>query len=443
MKRLHVLPILAGCLLLGLPALHAQQTRIQYIRPNNQYGLNVFEPTKADSGSFHGLKVAIGGNFTQDFQALSDRNTAEAVMNNGTNVNQLLKLTDGLNLAMANLNLDVQLADGIRLNLTTYLSTRHHQDTWVKGGYIQFDKLGFLNSPGINKLMNHLTLKIGDFDPDYGDAHFRRTDGGNSIHNPFVENYIMDAFTTEVGGELMYQSNQGVFALAGLSDGELNPSVTASSTVDAATGNPVKADPAVHVKLGYDKQLSTDVRFRLSGSAYLDKSSPSNTLYWGDRTGSHYFLVMENTSASSSNNAWSGRFNPLFSQEVHAVMINPFLKYKGLEFLGTYEHVSGRTSKETSLRSDNQLVADLVYRFPAEKQHFWIGARYNTLGAELPGISGTVHINRVAGSAGWFMTPNVMMKVEYVDQVYSNFPSTDIRSGGEFNGLMVEASVGF
>ena len=48
--------------------------------------------------------------------------------------------------AQANLFTDVQLADGIRMNVTTYLSTRHHNEAWVKGGYIQFDKLPFVKS---------------------------------------------------------------------------------------------------------------------------------------------------------------------------------------------------------------------------------------------------------------------------------------------------------
>ena len=54
-----------------------------------------------------------------------------------------------------------------------------------------------------------------------------------------------------------------------------------------------------------------------------------------------------------------------------------------------------------------------------------------------------IAINRITGSLGWFMTKNVMLKAEYVNQDYNKFPSTDIRSGGQFNGVMVEASVGF
>ena len=35
------------------------------------------------------------------------------------------------------------------------------------------------------------------------------------------------------------------------------------------------------------------------------------------------------------------------------------------------------------------------------------------------------------------------LKAEYVNQQYKKFASTDIRSGGKFDGFMVEASIGF
>jgi hypothetical protein len=33
-----------------------------------------------------------------------------------------------------------QLAKGIRIQLTSYLSSRHHNETWVKDGFIQIDE---------------------------------------------------------------------------------------------------------------------------------------------------------------------------------------------------------------------------------------------------------------------------------------------------------------
>lgn len=414
---------------------------MQFFKPNDQRGINVFETSKLDTTSFAGLKVKVGGNFTQDFQMLKSKNNASA--NNGSVTPPVIGITNGFNLAMANLNIDVQLADGIRMNLVTYLSTRHHEDAWVKGGYIQFDKLKFLKSEAIDKIMDHVTIKIGDFDVDYGDMHYRRTDGGNAIYNPFVENYIMDAFTTEIGGEIYYNSNNGFFIMGGLTNGLLNPSVVKQTSIDAKTGEPIHNAPAIIGKIGYDKQITPDFRFRLTGSMYNVSSSSSNTLYWGDRAGSHYFLVMEAATANATDNAWSGRFNPVFTQQVRSFMVNPFFKYKGLEFFGTAEFAKGRTINETSMRSTDQYAGELIYRFPQGKENFWIGGRFNTVKAALPGMTSDVTINRGTGSIGWFMTKNIALKMEYVSQTYKDFPATNLRNGGKFNGGVIEASIGF
>ncbi len=406
-------------------------------------GLNVFETTKNDTVRFTGMKVRIGGNFTQDFQGLSHQNNAIPVLVGGVNKNQLISLTNGFNRAMANLNIDVQLDDGIRMNVTMYLSTRHHEETWVKGGFVQIDKLLFLNSEFINRMMKNFTIKAGDYELDYGDQHFRRSDGGNAIYNPFVENHIMDAFATEIGSEIYFHPKSGLIAMLGITNGELNPTVVASSQIDSATGKLNKYTPAFHGKLGYDKQLNKDLRFRLTGSFYVNKSSAGNTLFFGDRTGSHYFFVMENTAATSDGNAWSGRLNPQYSEQVKTFMINPFVKYKGVELFGTYEVAKGRMITERVMRTATQYAVDVIYRFPQETENFWIGGRYNSVTNTLPGNPIDVTINRVVGSLGWFVTKNVVMKAEYVNQQYKNFALTDIRSGGKFNGFMIEASVGF
>ena len=169
-------------------AANAQES-MQFFRPNDQLGVNVFETSKADTTPFKGFKVKVGGNFEMEFQGLRNFNTATPMTETGYtgNVNSLDKLTNGFDLPMANLNIDAQLADGIRMNLTVYLATRHHEDTWVKGGYIQFDKLLFLHSDVINNIMKSVTIKIGQNDIDYGDQHYRRSDGGNTMFNPLLK----------------------------------------------------------------------------------------------------------------------------------------------------------------------------------------------------------------------------------------------------------------
>jgi len=447
---LAVLFIVAGLSL--MPILARAQEIIQYYRPNDQRGINVFETSKLDTVKFTGLKVKVGGNFELTFQALGESNTAIAVTKAGFtgNVNSLIPLTHAFQLPMANLNVDVQLADGIRMDLTEYLASRHHEDTWVKGGYIQFDKLLFLHSDVVNNIMKSVTIRIGQNDVDYGDQHYRRSDGGNTIYNPFIENYVMDEFSTELGAQFYYFNKSGFFLMGGLTDGLLSETVVASAKVDAITGQPLKYDPAIVGKLGFDKQVNTDFRFRLSGSVYTVNSDYSNTLLGGDRTGSHYYNVLENQAVANATtlsdaidySPFSGRFNPGFSNEIHAFMGNLFLKYKGLEFFGTAENITGRGAAETSNRWATQFAGDVIYRFPENTQNFWIGVRYNTVKADVLN-TGDVTVNREAGSLGWFMTKNIMMKAEYVNQEYLNYPTDNILNGGKFHGVMLEASIGF
>jgi hypothetical protein len=436
----------------GLAAM-AQKGEMQYFRANDKTGINIFETSKHDTTAFTKMHVKVGANFEMTYQSLADRNSAASVTQAPYvgNINSLESMTPGFVLPSANLNVDVQLEDGIRVSLTAYLASRHHEETWVKGGYIQFDKLLFLHSSFVDNLMKSLTIKVGQFDVDYGDQHYRRTDGGNTIYNPFIENYIMDEFATEIGGEIYYHSKSGLFAMGGMTNGELDPTALTSTKFDSAAGRMNRYSAAFHGKLGFDKQLTTDFRVRLTGSFYSVSSDNSNTLFGGDRTGSHYFYVMSNaavakgTTLSNANdyNPFSGRLNPGFSEAVNTYMANAFLKYKGLEIFGTYENAKGRTITEFTNRQATQYAGEVIYRFPANKENLWVGFRYNTVTAALQGLSSDVTVQREAGSIGWFLTRNIMMKAEYVNQVYMGYPSNNILNGGKFNGVSLEASIAF
>jgi hypothetical protein len=436
------------------------QQPIQYLRPHDQTGLNVFETDKSDTTSFKSTSVHIGGAFVQDWQSLTDHNYTNPqskTLSKADSANLLAPLGGGFQLGFANLYLDAQLADGIRTEVTLYLATVHHEDTWVKNGYLQIDKMLFLNSDIVNNIMQYVTIQAGALEVDYGDQHFRRVDGGNGMDDPFIENYIMDEFATEVGAEFYYHNN-GWLAMAGVTDAQLNPQIKQSSTVDSLTHQVNVYDPSFLAKLGYDKQVNSDLRVRLTGSYYEVQSTQSSTLFGGDRAGSHYNLVMANTAAPVSNPTNSaedntftqGRFNPGFSEAVNTFMINPFIKFDGLEFFGTYEDANGRAISETANRNATQMAAELIYRFGSTQQ-FWVGGRYNTVKAQLAPVSANipdVTINRIEASLGWFLIPSVMMKVEYVNQQYENFPVGNILYGGPgmnagFQGVVAEAAVGF
>jgi hypothetical protein len=488
------LVITLGLSLFGMFAFAQKQPAIQYFRPYDQRGINVFETSKVDTTVFDGLKVRFGAGFTQGYQNMEHSNNARAILvpttgatlietgpgsgsfvnratgapvsnivrdpkvyggyinstNNTTytNSNQLFQLAGGFPLAQANFNMDVQLADGVRLNLVSYMSSHHHNEFWVKGGFFQIDKVGFMNSEFMNNLWKNLTLKVGHMEVNYGDAHFRRSDGGHTLWNPWIENNIMDAFNTEIGAELYWQKN-GVLAMAGITDGEIQGNV----------GRPNDRSPSIYGKLGYDKQLQENLRVRLTGSAYYTKSSVSNTLFGGDRTGSNYQFVMDNTGATVTTAYTSGRFNPGYRDNVTTFMVNPFVKYSGLEFFGTWEYGKGKSAIENGEGTDfesldnrqtHQSAGEVLYRF-GKNEKFYLGARYQKLTSTISiGQSATnqgtrypVSIDRTSIGAGWFITKNVLFKGEYVNQNYKDYPTDNILSEGNFKGVVIQGVIAF
>jgi hypothetical protein len=403
---------------------------IQYLRPQDKRGLNVFETTKNPGTEFTGFKLDFGAAFTAQLQNLTHSNTATPNLVSGLDANKLIDIGFGFNNSTANLNLHAQLAPGIRVALSSYLSSRHHNETWVKDGYVQIDESP-IDMPALKKLFEVATLRIGHMEINYGDAHFRRSDNGNALYNPFVGNYILDAFTTEIGGEV-YLKKAGVIAMGAVTAGELRGTVV----------SPGSRGPTFIGKLGVDRKVNSDLRVRLTGSMYKADKSMSNTLYSGDRAGSRFYYVLENTAATETAQKDSGLINPGFKNKVTAFQLNPFVKYRGLELFGVVERAEGRASTEAADRVWKQYAVDAVYRFLPDESMF-LGARYNRAHGELAGVATEVGANRWEVGAGWFVTTNVLAKGEYVNQEYFGYPAGNIKNGGEFKGFMLEGVIAF
>jgi len=403
---------------------------IQNFRPQDQRGINVFETPKEPGVEYKGFRVDFGAAFTAQFQGLRHENSAEPNVVNGVNANQLIEIGNGFNNSTANLYLHAQLADGIRVQMTSYLSSRHHNETWVKDGFIQMDKSP-IPLPPLEKLMKYTTLKVGHFEINYGDAHFRRTDNGNAMYNAFVGNYIMDAFTTEVGAEAILR-NKSIIAVGSVTGGEVRGTVL----------TPKQRSASYIGKLGFDRQVRPDLRVRLTGSMYKTNNSASNTLYGGDRAGSRYYYVVENTAATESAQFTSGAINPGFRNKVTAFQINPFVKFGPLELFGVLERAEGRANAEAANREIKQYAFDIIHRAGPSDELF-VAARFNKVEGELAGIDGNVGAKRWQFGAGMFLTPMIMAKLEYVTQEFTGYPANHVRHGGKFNGVMLEGVVGF
>ncbi|MCB0516781.1 MAG: hypothetical protein R2798_01965 [Chitinophagales bacterium] len=403
--------------IVGMFSANAQQ--LQYFRAPSKAGLNVFETPKDNETSFDGVKIKVGADFALQFQGLSQ----ETAYTGDT----LVELSNNFNLPTANLNLDAQLADGMRVHLRTYLSSRHHTESYVEGGYLQIDRLDFIKEGFLSGFMDLATIRVGMDEINYGDTHFRRSNNALAIYNPFVGNYIMDSYTTEPYLELTLQGG-GILGVIGATNGRLNQSSL-----------PGDDGMVVYAKLGYDKQIDEDLRVRLTGSIYSSsKKSTRDYLYGGDRTGARYYNILRVVGGADS--PFLPRFNPGFKYQT-AFQINPFVKFAGLEVFGVFE-VASNGDKDTG-GAYTQIGAEALYRFGSWEQ-LYVGGRYNAVSGKGTDGDAKGDISRINVGGGWFLTPNVLAKLEYVTQDYSGDKwANSIYQDTNFSGLMLEAAISF
>jgi len=444
MKTMLMRASMLAVIFSGAGLLQAQDTTStmrDYLAPEKA-SRNVFEDPKVASPEYDGVKVSVGGDFALQFQAIDHETKAPSlgVVTGTTTPNTLQVMGSDFNLPTANLDVNAYLAKGVKMHLRTYLSARRHNEAWVKGGYIQVDDLDFISEGFASNIMKHARVKVGMDEINYGDAHFRRTDNAEAINNPFVGNYIMDSFTTEAFGEV-YGFFNNFSAMLGVSNGKLNQTPVKGTNYNS---------PSVYAKLGWDKQINEDLRVRLTGSFIQTNGlSTGGYLYSADRAGGrYYYVLLTKNDLMGQDNATTGRFNPGF-KKMQAFQVNPFVKYQGLEFFGLYEHVSGNKAAGLTERPTDgdytQLGAELLYRF-GNKEQFYFGGRYNTVNGKDDEVSDERKIERFNLGGGWFMTKNVLAKVEYVSQNYNDsavWGATSALRGGKFNGLMLEATIGF
>jgi hypothetical protein len=482
MKKIYILFIT----LISTFAVNAQVSfgNMQNQISRGKDGINVFDVQK-DNREFKGLSIDLGGAFNMDFQATNSFNdqpasvTTTTTTATGTTVRsingyRLMNTENNFTLPGADLYIGAQLFDGVRVNLDVYLASRHHNDAYVKGGYLQIDKLDFIKKDFLADVMKYATIKIGQMENNFGDAHFRGSDNGNTIKNAFVGNNIMYSFTTEMGMEVYY-NRDGWVSMLGVTNGNLNQS---NEEIFYTTGPNTNTthSPSILAKFGYDKQINEDLRIRLTGSYYHNANLGNANIYSANRSGFGYWGILNNNAYTntitrtdtngnvtvtntdvptsfSKTSTPEATFNPNFKNWATTYMINPFIKYKGLEFFGTIELASGGDKAGTDdKRTANQYASELIYRFGKTEQ-FYIGGKYNTVSGKLSNADAKeVTVDKFEASAGWFMTKNILAKLNYVNQNYKNYsqftgnPATGNLNnfyGGKFNGLVFEAVIAF
>ncbi|MCZ8216172.1 MAG: hypothetical protein O9262_08035, partial [Cyclobacteriaceae bacterium] len=107
-------------------------------------------------------------------------------------------------------------------------------------------------------------------------------------------------------------------------------------------------------------------------------------------------------------------------------------------------------SKDYDNRQTHQTAAEILYRF-GKNEKLYIGGRYIQVSSVIPlgqsaanaGTRNDITIDRTSIGAGWFITRNVLLKGEYVNQNYDGYPTTERLSGANFKGVVVQGAISF
>ena len=156
---------------------------------------------------------------------------------------------------------------------------------------------------------------------------------------------------------------------------------------------------------------------------YKTDRSASNTLTSGDRAGSRYYDVLENTTLDrDARTRGRGAIQSGMKNMVTAFVVNPFVKVGGAEFFGNVETMTGAArDRAAAPHAPPARRAKALYRF-AERQALRRRPVQHGERASSPGIANDITVKRTQVGGGWFVTPNVLSKIEFVQPEVRRLP---------------------
>jgi hypothetical protein len=390
------------------------------------HGGATFEPPKDRSG-FDKIELGYSVDLTFTYQGLSHEFTPSDVNTTAQ------AIQPGLILPTADLEINAKVLKGFNVKLETMLSSHHHNETYVKGGYASIDSLDFVAPGFASGFMEQATLKIGVDDINFGDAHFRRTDNAGVFENPFVMNLAVESYMQAGFVELMYRWPQlHAFGIAGITNGQVNP-----DDVKERDGSDAYS---YYAKLGYDAPLSDALRLRVTESLFYVRDTSKNSLYLGDKAGNVAREIFNNTTTTAGNDFGAGWKAISGYRDLTVSMTNLFASYLDTEFFGLLEIADGTDSGDGSMELLHYAV-DAVQRFGADNR-FYAAARYENAKTALDSDPSDDSLTQFQLALGWFLSETAMAKFEYIEQERKHFEEY-VDGKGTFDGFMISAALHF
>ena len=378
------------------------------------------------------------------FQAITQDNVRDTVGSDGV---ASRRLRPDFQTAFGNMSFLADFNKQTELYFDIFLADKPHQDQ------LQGDE-GFMlvrelpgpvgDVPWVKSVFEKINVKAGQFETDFGDAHYRRSTNALVHHNPLIGNYLVDPRATEVGMEVY--TDEGVFpvnAMVGFGSG--------TDTGDFRKGHQL----SVRGKLwGYP----FDPRLRTSASVYaVDHSGNTTTqsrtnLFRANRSGGSYGGVFDD--GTSPGDITLGAGKQIFATQFDVTWEGKPMEWYG--HMGWFQDTDMNGSVSgTPTESWFYYTAEGLYRFTdrlyAALRYSGAAARHQVSSANSQidiDSDGLAHRFQIGG--GYWLTKNILVKAEYVYQIFRSFGSDGSQVAGvdawadpEFKGVITEVSFSF
>ena len=360
--------------------------------------------------------------------------------------NALAKVAPGFQNAFGDLGFVGQFGKNneVEIVFDLYLSSRNHpSQTYGNEGYIimrgvpeNLQGLKFLEP-----ILNKVDVKAGHMLVSFGDAIYHRSNNAIVQRNPLVGNFVVDPNIVSIGMEVSSkkQTESRFGWLVGVSNG--------TTTEDWNVGRGF----AYHGKLiAYPiKSLRTSVSYIATDQSENPTKSGGGSqmqMFTGNRSGERYAGVLGGGQAP-------GNVFPQAGEKFSAAQFDvTFDNGSPLKLYGHYGMTQDTDINGSAAGAPEEkwsyYAADAKYEItPA----LYAAARYSAAAtSKLAGNDSDGTVNRIQVGGGYWLSKNLLLKVEYVTQKYSGFAEGQIVNNGiqawrdpEFSGLITEVSFAF
>ncbi len=333
----------------------------------------------------------------------------------------------------ANLSFLASISDKLDVYFDLYVASRPHASTmYGHEGYLLFKQLPApFDTGAIGSIFDYINVKVGAFDLDFGDDNYRRSNNARVQRNPLIGNPLVDPNVEEIGGEV-YSIKGPVYALVGVGSG------TTTEHFDYGS------EPSVHGKL-WAYPLPD---LRASVSAYhvdLSGSADTSYLFFNGRSGGAFAAVF-----GGGDNP--GQVLPQAGKDVTAVQGDltwnqwPFELYSNVGWVQDAD-INGPAAGSPAERWVYGAIEPVFHLTPS----FYVAGRYSFgIAQSVNGVSSDGWVDRAEVGCGYWITNNILGKLEYVYQQYHDFSAADgvvsgvdAVGGPRFSGVVMEVSFSF